>query len=68
MVSIFIAVFVMMIVVVLAKHESETGPSLEFIKGVIEQILVLELLHLAFQKQIVNKKKSQETQKNQPSQ
>jgi hypothetical protein len=55
MVSIFTAVFVMMIVVVLAKHESETGPSLEFIKGVIEQILVLELLHLAFQKLIMNR-------------
>ncbi len=55
MVSIFTAVFVMMIVVILAKHESETGPSLEFIKGVIEQILVLELLHLAFQKLIMNK-------------
>jgi hypothetical protein len=54
MVCIFTAVFVLMIVVILAKHESETSPSLEFIKGVIEQILVLELFHLAFQKLIMD--------------
>jgi hypothetical protein len=52
-----------MIVVVLAKRESELSPSLEFIKGVIEQILVLELFHLAFQKLMMDKDAQHEKKK-----
>jgi hypothetical protein len=66
MVCIFTAVFVLMIVVVLAKHESELSPSLEFIKGVIEQILVLELFHLAFQKLMMDKDARNEMKKKSP--